>query len=321
MPDVTTTAFQKSAFRMPHAHRHTCSDQGQRISEASLDGCVGCTRPQVLSHDMTFISHRKTLVPHRLLPLAAAVLALSPAACGTTSSSAPTSSSTPTSTTVAATVPTSSTPPSAPPTSATRSSMRGERYCEVLVVTPIDDRVTAEVYNSWPLNECPADQWAQLDPAAIAAERGAPLALLNGPRFWLMDSVEKSDTSAMTKASFGGIEMYLQATVDVGPLADAMTPYKPHAVDRSTVFTFDAGQMVYELTSSTGETYVMQTWSQTVDPELTEADLSGLGTRLTLPTGWTFGARTLSSPLQIVTTTASAQVLQDDLKNSYSLIP
>jgi hypothetical protein len=79
--------------------------------------------------------------------------------------------------------------------------------------------------------------------------------------------------------------------------------------------------MVYELTSSTGETYVMQTWSQTVDPELTEADLSGLGTRLTLPTGWTFGARTLSSPLQIVTTTASAQVLQDDLKNSYSLIP
>lgn len=198
-------------------------------------------------------------------------------------------------------------------------SWRGERYCEVLVITPVDGSVNAEVYNSWPLNTCPEDLWTALDPAALAAENDAPLVLLNGPRYWLMDSVEKSDTSEMMKASFGGIDMYRQATVDVGPMSDAMTPYTTRVVERSTVFTFNVGQTVYELTAPTGEAYVMQSWSQTVDPTLDEADLPELGTRLALPAGWTYSSRTLTSPLRVDTTITAARVLQDDLQNSYSL--
>jgi hypothetical protein len=204
-------------------------------------------------------------------------------------------------------------------TAAAAAGMRGKRYCEVLLVRPSDGRISADVYNSYPLNECPQEQWAALDAKAIAAAASAPLAVLNGPRFWLMDRVEKQGGAAdLPKQEFGGIEMYRQASVEIGSLAEAAVPYRPHAVDRRTVFTYDAGRTVFELTAADGTKYVMQTWSQQTDPSLGEADLAELGSRLQLPDGWTYAARTLASPLRVDTTTSAASVLQDDLGNSYS---
>jgi hypothetical protein len=63
----------------------------------------------------------------------------------------------------------------------------------------------------------------------------------------------------------------------------------------------------------------MQTWSQTVDKNLTLDDLPGLASRLNLPEGWSYRSRTLSSPLRVDTTNRDAHVTQDDLANSYSL--
>jgi hypothetical protein len=85
------------------------------------------------------------------------------------------------------------------------------------------------------------------------------------------------------------------------------------------VFVFDAGQEIYELQDPHGRQWVMQTWSQVVDPDLSRADLSKLGDRLKLPTGWTYHSRVLTETLRVNTTTQAAQVLQDDLTNSYSL--
>lgn len=234
------------------------------------------------------------------LAATAAVLAL--AACGT----GPASSASTTSAVVGAT------------TVAARPSMRGDRYCEVLLVTVAGGRTTAEVYNSYPLNDCPEQEWAALDPHAIAAEQGVTAALLNGPRYWLMDRVDKTDAADRVQKDFGGIAMYREASVDLGSLTAGNHPYTPHQVDRSTVFTFDQGRTVYELTAPDGTRYVMQTWSQQVDPALQESDLAGLGSRLKLPAGWSYSSRTLRAPLQVVTTTTAAEVLQDDLGNSYS---
>ena len=114
--------------------------------------------------------------------------------------------------------------------------------------------------------------------------------------------------------------MYRQASVEVGDLAAASTPYVAHAVDRRTVFTFDAGRSVYELVDTEGTVYVMQTWSQQKDAALVEADLPRLAARLTLPAGWTYRTRALDEPLRVDTTTEAAQVLQDDLGNSYSRV-
>ena len=241
----------------------------------------------------------------RLVAVAMAGVALMLTACGPSStSSAPSATTTVAESTTGTQV---------------AESMRTKRYCEVLLAQVVDGKATADVYNSYPLNDCPAELWTKLDAKSIASTEGVTLAVLNGPRYWLMDRVDKQGgTEGLAKKDFGGIEMYRQASVAIGSLADAAKPYTPHEVERATVFTFDAGRTVYELIASDGTTYAMQTWSQQKDPSLAEADLAGLGSRLQLPPGWTYGSRTLDAPLQVVTTTTNAKVLQDDLGNSYS---
>ena len=51
--------------------------------------------------------------------------------------------------------------------------LSGKRYGEVLLVTPGEAGPQATVYNSYPLNDCPADLWSALDAQAIATENGA----------------------------------------------------------------------------------------------------------------------------------------------------
>lgn len=114
--------------------------------------------------------------------------------------------------------------------------------------------------------------------------------------------------------------MYRQATVEIGSLLEAAKPYLPHSVNRTAAFIFDAGQRVYELTAPDGTTYVMQTYSVQIDPTLTEAQLTDLGSRLKVPEGWTYSSRILDSQFRIETATTAAHVLQDELGNSYSEI-
>ncbi|MFM8862666.1 MAG: hypothetical protein ACKOIA_09485 [Acidimicrobiia bacterium] len=199
--------------------------------------------------------------------------------------------------------------------------MRDVRYCEVLLVSIVDAAPVASVYNSYPLNECPVDRWTALDPTALAATYGSTLAILNGPRYWMMNHVEKIGDPASEKTDFGGIEMYKQATVPIGSLIDQARPYSPYSVSRSTVFIYDAGTEVFELVSPDGSTFVMQSYSQQRDPSLTLATLPTLAQRLAPPPGWRFRSRVLSEDLRIVTVSTPARVLQDELGNSYSMIP
>jgi hypothetical protein len=196
--------------------------------------------------------------------------------------------------------------------------LSGKRYGEVLLVTPGEAGPQATVYNTYPLNDCPAELWSKLDPKAIATENGAATALLNGPRYWLMNSIEKAQQGPKIIKNFGGLDMQLQATVLLTAMNPA--PYTANQVNRHTVFTFDTGEEVYELQDPAYRRWVMQTWSQIVDPNLSRADLRNLGERLNLPDGWTYQSRVLDSPLRIDTTHSAAQVLQDDLTNSYSLV-
>ena len=217
--------------------------------------------------------------------------------------------------------PTTDTPTTAAPlTEAPQPSMRGERYCEILLVGPVDDRVVARVFNTYPLNDCPADQWAQIDPAAIATEQGAVVALANGPRYWLMDRIQKRDVSDLPRATFAGLEMIQQATVDITSLGTSVSPYTVAEVDRAAVFTFDAGSTVFQLTDDTGRRFVMQSYSQQVDPALDQEDLVALADRLTLPAGWGYAVVTLTESLTVDSTDSPAVVLQDDFRNTYSLV-
>ena len=206
-------------------------------------------------------------------------------------------------------------------TTLARQEMRGARYCEVLLISMNNGSASGEVWNTYPLNDCPQATWDTLDAKALATENNVPIAKLNGPRYWLMNSVQKvGGVTDLPLKDFGGLEMYRQANVEIGSLLEAAKPYLPHAVNRSAAFIYDAGARIYELHTADGATYVMQTYSVQTDPTLTEAQLTDLGPRLTLPEGWTYSSRILDSEFRIETATTAAHVLQDDLGNSYSEI-
>lgn len=72
------------------------------------------------------------------------------------------------------------------------TDVSGKRYGEVLLVEIGASGPQASVYNTFGLNDCPAQLWSALDAQAIASENGAAAALLNGPRYWLMNTIEKA---------------------------------------------------------------------------------------------------------------------------------
>ena len=193
----------------------------------------------------------------------------------------------------------------------------GRRYGEVLLIRAGQSGPEATVYNSFPLNDCPAELLSALDAESIARENGAVAALLNGPRYWLMSHIGKSAAGPQATKSFGGIDMIEQATVQLS--SSNPQPYSVNKVDRRAVFTFDAGRPVFELVDADGQRWVMQTWSQVVDKSLTLDDLAGLASRLNPPNGWRYETHTLSEPLTVDTTKTVAHVLQDELTNSYTL--
>ncbi len=215
----------------------------------------------------------------------------------------------------------SSTQSPAQTTAPQQDDMRDMRYCEVLLVSLATGQPVATVYNTYPLNLCPADKWTALDPKAIAAQYGATVAMLNGPRHWMINHVEKVGEPSLEKADFGGIEMYKQATVPIGSLLDQSKPYSVYPVSRSVIFTWLAGTEIFELTGPDGARYIMQSFSQQKDQSLTLATLPTLRSKLALPTGWIFSSRILTNDFQLVTVKNPAQVMQDDLGNSYSMIP
>ena len=197
---------------------------------------------------------------------------------------------------------------------------RGDRYCEVLLPRIVDGRLNAEVWNTYGLNECPEDEWNALDPAQIKAQTGAVAALLNGPRYWLMDAIERRPGIERKEMTFGTLEMFLAATVDLGPIPPDLSPYLERRVDRQAIFEFSKGAEIYELTTPEGKRYVMQTYSVQNDPTLTEAGLPALGSRLQLPAGWVYSTRRLDETLRLVSKDNKGAVIQDNLGNSYTLV-
>jgi hypothetical protein len=200
------------------------------------------------------------------------------------------------------------------------SGVRDRRYCEILVVRRAGLKLEGDVYSTFGLNDCPQAQWAAIDAKKLKKERKALAIVMNGPRHFLMDRITVA-RKPPPPVDFQGLQMHFLATLRF-PWRNLVErkPYAEHIVNRRTQFIFDAGEPVYELVSSTGGAYVMQSYAEIVDPNLRMADLANLGSRLKLPRGWTFRTRVLSSPLDVMAT-GEARVVQDELENTYQFNP
>lgn len=199
------------------------------------------------------------------------------------------------------------------------SSIRGQRYCEVLVAYLSGGTIRAEVWGTPGLNDCPAADWATVNAATIRTELSATAVVLNGPRHWTIDGATAMVPDVPPRR-FGTLEMRQLATLMLAPGSMTSMPYAERTIMRDSEFEFRAGAQVYELVAADGSVYVMQSYAQIVDATLSESDLPNLGARLTLPSGWTYRTRTLDADLR-VRTPGQATVVQDELQNTYSKLP
>jgi len=199
--------------------------------------------------------------------------------------------------------------------------LRGVRYGEILLARYDGKSFMAEVWNTMGFNDCPPAQFDELDAAAIASERGALLAVKNGPRHWVLDAIESQMRDSAPTSKFGTLEMFLAATIDFGSEPPSPLPYVERRVARDTVFEWAAGTPLHEVRTSEGEVYVMQALSLSVDPGQSIESLGLLANRLELPTGWTFETRSEDRPLRLLSDTDGvATVLQDELANTYQRV-
>lgn len=93
--------------------------------------------------------------------------------------------------------------------------------------------------------------------------------------------------------------------------------YKPTTVARKSQMGFAKGQPVFILESPDGMPWVMQAYSQIVDPNLTYAVLQTLDTKLKLAPGWKYRVKVLDQDLTIRAVNGHARIVQDDLENTY----
>ena len=152
----------------------------------------------------------------------------------------------------------------------------------------------------------------------VQEELGALAIVMNGPRFWLIDSVTLFSELGETRF-FGELEMRLLASVALSPSDLTQSPYTERSVVRDTEFVFLAGREVCELVAPGGEVYVMQSYAHIIDDTLNEAALPSLGERLALPEGWSCRTRVLDEDYVVVDQDGIATVVQDELQNTYQL--
>jgi hypothetical protein len=203
----------------------------------------------------------------------------------------------------------------------TSTDMRDDRYCEILFMHGAGSMATGCVYTTYGLNKCPPAKWEALDPKKLVREYQVDEAIMNGPRFWVMDTFTIDTQGSPT--SIDGLEMKPGASIDVPPGAmlasHAQRPYTETSVVRNTTFTYAANKPVYKLVNkavSPERTYIMQTYSRIVDPTLTMKQLLTLGSKLDLPSGWSYFVETPTGEI-VLKSGGTAHVTQDSLQNTY----
>ena len=194
---------------------------------------------------------------------------------------------------------------------------RDARYCEIIPVVRQGFHLTATVYNTLGLNDCPPAIWAGITEDAMKQRFGALTVLLNGPRHFLMDSITaKGATKSGETIEIAGLKLTERATIDLGLLDLLHRPYREQTINRDTTYTFNAGSPVFMLEASDGSRYVMQAYAQIVDKTLDYAALPALGGKLKLPSGWRYSSMVPEKDL-VLGAAGKATVIQDELENTY----
>src|SRR5829696_5505816 len=108
----------------------------------------------------------------------------------------------------------SAAPATTPAVGSVPTELRDVRYCEVIPSVSDGTTVTTYVYNTLGLNLCPPDLWRALTEDQVNQEFGSQQTKLNGPRHWVLDSIQGSGSSTSGQTfTFGGPDTALRGTL------------------------------------------------------------------------------------------------------------
>jgi hypothetical protein len=123
------------------------------------------------------------------------------------------------------------------------------------------------------------------------------------------------------KRNFDGLDArwmgQVQLPKDVDLKKKGSSAYKPTTVARKSEMGFAKGQPVFILEDPDGVPWVMQAYSNIVDPNLSYADLQTLEEKLKPAPGWKYRVKVLDQDLTIRAVNGNARIVQDDMENTY----
>ena len=187
-------------------------------------------------------------------------------------------------------------------------------------------KIHIDVWNTVNFNSCPDFAWSERDLSAIKNELKASRIVDNGPRYWVNDKVESLDENpdkGFEVRQFGDILMAKVATLERSFSSGMLSFenfYTPNTVKRNTRYTYFSDDWVFTLTDPDGQVYVMQSFSQQVNPDLTYENLHHLEDVLKLPKGWSYEPVLLEEEL-ILESHGETTVVSDDFRNVYQIVP
>lgn len=187
-------------------------------------------------------------------------------------------------------------------------------YNEVLLAYRSWFNFKVIIYND--LNNVLSDnEFSALDFDAIKKSTGATLVIPNGYRYWVLDKIE--GTKIAPRRTLDNHEFLVPGFVTISVLdAISRKPYKPKTVNRDTIYTYFANTKVYRLIDPSGKVYTMQSATRAIDRNQTIDQLDQLGSKLSLPSGWSFRIDVLEKDL-ILPSNGQTQIIQDEFQNTY----
>ena len=205
--------------------------------------------------------------------------------------------------------------------------LRDYRYAEFLMTCP---GAGTGIFNTIGLNNntnandsLPENLWVNYSSEDVMKQYNSPMVYANGPRNWTMDAMTLSFSKNIR--NLDGLDTRWGADIEVPEgtnLSESEQAYAAIPVQSNRTWFFDKDKPVFILDDSMNNTtYVMQSYCQIIDKNLTYNDLQNLNQSLKLPQGWNYRVTVLPENLTmngIGVRGTDWQITQDDLQNTYS---
>lgn len=170
-------------------------------------------------------------------------------------------------------------------------------------------------------DSAPADLMANYSDQQVMTEYNSPTVWMSGIRHWLMDKLRVGLSTNVR--NMDGLDTRWAADIVLPEGANFGNPEQAYLIQDVTcnrTWFYDKGKPIFILDAPDGTPFIMQSYCQIIDPNLTYEQLPTLGEKLKLPAGWKYRTKTLDQNLTVngIQPGNKWRVTQDELRNTYS---